>query len=641
MLPTQDERVTLRAALLGLALLPFTCWWLIQIEFVRYSDTPTIPQVFFHCVAILTLLVALNSLLRKLWPTVALRRMELLCIYLIQVIGSNVASHDQLQILFSTIIYLYARATPENKWETLLEPHVKHRLVVTDPQALDDLFRGHSSLYTDGHWQAWLWPLAIWGTVALTVAGTLYCLGAILRKQWDHERLTYPLAEIPLTLTEPGGELFRSLTFWAGTGLAGGVQLLNLCHQIWPAVPGINIGVTLLTISQPPWSAMGSIPICFYPFAFGLAFLLPTNLAFSCWFFFLLTRLERVVAAAFGHTQWDGFPYVNQQASGAFVGFGLLTLIAARQHLARTVRSALGYEPSLSDGEPLPYRAAWVGFLLGSAALLTFTVAAGMRVWVALTFWLLLLMIMLAVARVRAEVGLPSIELFERGADDMMRRAGGIATYRPRELAVLALFYWLNRTQRNYNLQHQLHGLRLAHRAGGQLRQMTPLIAAATIAGVICGLWAMLHVTYEVGFEGGRFTGPAPASFGNAPWSKLATSLQNPSLPDRGGTLAYLFGAAVTGLLVIARTRLVWWPLHPAGWVVANSFALLRLWVPITGTWAVKSFILRYGGLKQYRQALPFFIGLVVGEFAAGFARTLVDLVWQLYLPVGAGIGGL
>jgi hypothetical protein len=43
----------------------------------------------------------------------------------------------------------------------------------------------------------------------------------------------------------------------------------------------------------------------------------------------------------------------------------------------------------------------------------------------------------------------------------------------------------------------------------------------------------------------------------------------------------------------------------------------------------------------NYRRALPFFFGLVVGEFTAGFIRTVVDLAFDLYLPVDSGIGGL
>ncbi len=634
------ERVTPRAVLLGLALLPCNAWWLIQIEFVRYSDTPTIPQMFFHCVATLVALVLLNGLVRRLQPRSALSPGELLTIYAMQVVGSNVAGHDQLQILFATIVYVKGRATPENHWAEVTWPHLKGRLVVGDEHALELLFRGHSSVGEAG-WAGWVAPLAIWSVVALTVAGTLLCVATLLRRQWDHERLTYPLAEIPLWVADPSHGLFRAPVFWLGAGLAAGMQLLNLVHQLAPAVPGIGLGVTNFRFPSLPLSAMGPIPICWYPFAFGLSFLLPTNLAFSCWFFFLLTRLERLVAALFGFTVWDGFPYVTQQASGAWLGFGLFVIWAARGHLRYTWRVATGREPDPSPREPMSYRTAWLGFLAGGAALFFFSVAAGMRWPVAVAFWVALLLIILTVARIRAEVGLPSIELFRGGADDILRRAYGTLGLRPGDLVVMTLFYWLNRTQRNYNLQHELHGLRLGARSGVDLRGLTKALLLAAAVGIPLAFWAMITVSYDVGFEGAKFTGPAPRSFGLDAWNRLATYLQQPTAADRGATAAFVVGAAICWLLVWARVKLVWWPFHPAGFVVADSFALMRLWVPLTITWAVKSLLLRYGGLKAYRRALPFFLGLAIGEFCAALFRTLVDLTWSLYLPPGSGIGGL
>jgi hypothetical protein len=71
------------------------------------------------------------------------------------------------------------------------------------------------------------------------------------------------------------------------------------------------------------------------------------------------------------------------------------------------------------------------------------------------------------------------------------------------------------------------------------------------------------------------------------------------------------------------------------------SLSLYRLWFPIFVIWLVKSMLLRYGGLRSYHRALPFFLGLVLGEFAAGFLRSLGDLGLGLYLPVGSGLGGL
>jgi hypothetical protein len=40
------------------------------------------------------------------------------------------------------------------------------------------------------------------------------------------------------------------------------------------------------------------------------------------------------------------------------------------------------------------------------------------------------------------------------------------------------------------------------------------------------------------------------------------------------------------------------------------------LWFPILLGWAAKRTIIRYGGLRLYREALPFFIGLIIGDYA-------------------------
>jgi hypothetical protein len=43
-----------------------------------------------------------------------------------------------------------------------------------------------------------------------------------------------------------------------------------------------------------------------------------------------------------------------------------------------------------------------------------------------------------------------------------------------------------------------------------------------------------------------------------------------------------------------------------------------KLWFPVLLGWAAKLVITRYGGATAYRRALPFFVGLVMGEFTTG-----------------------
>jgi hypothetical protein len=45
-------------------------------------------------------------------------------------------------------------------------------------------------------------------------------------------------------------------------------------------------------LTQRPWSQVGAMPMNFYPLVMGLAFLLPSEVAFSLWFFFLFYQAE-------------------------------------------------------------------------------------------------------------------------------------------------------------------------------------------------------------------------------------------------------------------------------------------------------------------------------------------------------------
>jgi hypothetical protein len=67
--------------------------------------------------------------------------------------------------------------------------------------------------------------------------------------------------------------------------------------------------------------------------------------------------------------------------------------------------------------------------------------------------------------------------------------------------------------------------------------------------------------------------------------------------------------------------------------LVSGSVGLFRLWLPIFVSWLAKVLILRYGGLRGYRRALPFFLGLILGEFFVGFLRSLLDLAFGLRFP--------
>ena len=633
--------LTRRSVLLALLLIPLNAWWLVQTEFILYTDNATTAALFFNAVSLILVLLALNALIGRVLPRWKFAPAELVVIYVVVSVATNLAGHDQLQILFSSITYLARRAGPDDPWSSRILPHVPEFLLPPRGAALDALYRGDSTLYRWDHIQPWLAPLGWWTLFALLIVWVMLCLTAMLRKQWDAERLAYPIAEVPIQVILNADTLFRQPLFWGGAAIGLGGQALNLAHSLWPSIPTVTIGIEYYRFPDFPLNAAGQIPIATFPFALGLSFLLPLQIGFSVWFFFFLSRVEMVLAAMNGFTDANRFPYIRQQGVGAALGFTLIVLWQGRGHLVHVVRAALGLVRGRDDDEPMDYRLAFWGFLAGTGLLILFAVGAGMQPLTACYYFALLNAIVMVVARLRAEVGLPTFEFFRVGPEDILTRLGGSPAWSKADHGVMSIFFWLTRTHRQFPMQTQVDSFRLAHRARMPLGQMSVLILTASALGIVCAFWAMLAGLYETGVESASNRGPFLWAFGPEPWRRMDTLMQTPTPPDTGAAWAYGFGAAFVTFLSVMRARFVDWPFHPAGYVISGSFGLFRLWLPIFLAWLLKSLILRFGGLKGYRTALPFFIGLVIGEFAAGFARSLLDLLFGLKLPPGSGLGGL
>src|SRR5437867_3859181 len=79
-----------RAVLLSLVLIPLNGYWIIQMERVRQGPYVTSISLFANVVFILLLFVAINVPLRRWQPGWALRRGELLLLYVMLSISSGI-----------------------------------------------------------------------------------------------------------------------------------------------------------------------------------------------------------------------------------------------------------------------------------------------------------------------------------------------------------------------------------------------------------------------------------------------------------------------------------------------------------------------------------------------------------------------
>src|SRR5262249_46798340 len=143
---------------------------------------------------------------------------ETIAVYVMLMVGTLVTSYATAHFLLPTMVAARYYSELETKWQKWLP-------------LLPDWFGPKNSAAVVGFWKGDVWrvpwgdwagPLAAWTALVLVVAWVMVCLNVLLRRQWlDHERLAFPLVQLPLELAkqEAGHALnsyFRSPYTWIG-----------------------------------------------------------------------------------------------------------------------------------------------------------------------------------------------------------------------------------------------------------------------------------------------------------------------------------------------------------------------------------------------------------------------------------------
>jgi len=615
--------VTVRAVLIGLAFVPVNVYLVVQWETVWGTQYPTTMGIFFNAIFCLFLITVLNLPLKKYLPRRALNQGELLTIYVVLLSAIAVSGHDFSQGLFCSIGNVSWFATPENEWTAIFGKYLPEWLTMSDHGVLRGFYEGESSLYISHHIRGWLEPM-IWWTLFLTVlAVTTIFINVIIRKQWiEREKLSYPLVQLPFEMTREDSlqTFFKNRLLWIGFGIAAGIDIingLNYLYRIFPAIPlTYNLGAHF---TDRPWNAIGNVFVQVNPYAIGLAFAIPLDLQFSCWFLFFVWKAQRVLGSVAG-INLPGYPFADQQILGAYLGIAAVALWMGRRPLWQILRKIIGLRSDLDDsGEPMKYRTAVLGTFVGIALLVAFSYKAGMSILFALFFFLIYYTIIFAFTRMRAELGPPLQGVHYAGPLQLMVAIMGSRGISIQTFTAAAPYWPMTKEIRNTPTPYQLESFKLAERAGMDTRKLWKVIALSTLIGVFLTFWAFLQLNYKWGGVG--------AWRGNIAYNTMERWIVNPVEPDSNFLMATGFGFIFVVVNTIMRLRFLWWHLHPLGYPLAGYYHFERLWFPFFVSWAAKLAILKYGGIKLYRRAFPLFLGLVLGEFVIGSLWGIIGLV--------------
>jgi len=626
--PARRAVITPRALAIGAILTILTGAWVGMVEGVWHSLHFTCLSLPMNLLFTLFLLAGLNVALRRIRPEMAFSAAELLAIYAMLSLATVLFSHDNLVGLMGVLPYAAHFATPENGWATRLLPLLPPSLVVNDRAAAYDFFAGHSDFWSTGYYAAWLRPAGMWSALLFTLVFTMLCLNVLLRQRWtEAEKLSYPIIQLPLAMAyQPG--FYRQGWFWIGFAVVALIDLLNALHYCFPFIPGLGYrGPDLLRyVVNRPWNAIGSTLINGFPLVIGFAFLLPQDLAVSCWVFYLLGDLQCIYGSAFGIGGEDapGFPYFPQQAGGAFLAIVGVVLWQSRGYLRQVWRRARQQSSELDDSrEAFRYRSALLGLGLGLLALSVFCHLAGMSAWVIAAFFVLYFLLALAVARLRAELGAPSHAIYHVNPQQMLIPLLGSETFARRDLAGLGLLFWFNRFNRSHPMPQELEAFKIAEVIEASHRRMAGALLLATVIALATAFVIYPTLLYRHGAA--TFPGEVLAA-GSLTFNSLAGWLDSPRPPDPVGAGFFLGGGLFALLLSALRTWFLGWRLHPLGYALAMSGAVDTYWFALLLTTLVKGFIVRYFGVRGYRQARPFFLGLILGQYVVACLTSFVGL---------------
>jgi hypothetical protein len=627
--------ITRRSIILGFTLsVVHTCWMVYQELALLNIGEPTILTIVPTVIGIVFTLLAVNSLLKKIRPQWVFTPPELMVVFTMTTFGVLIAASKFLHYLFPIIMLPYHQAAQSGDTSRLAS--LPRFFAPQDASVVRPFFLGTQdfwAFFRPEIFQAWLLPLAFWGLFIFLLMWTMLCLSSLFRRQWvDRERIPFPILELPIMLAKANdaGSLFSNRFLLTGFSLTSAVISLNYLSSLYPTIP--RVGMAMQDIGSgffvsPPWSTINPLMTVWWPFAIGLCYMIPLDVAFSCWFFFLLIRLLAVLATAAGWRDvgsvhdLNQFPYFGNLAEGAWLGMFAVVMWNSRA-LLRQIWNMLRCREKIpgEETEAISYRTALFGAGGGFLLLALIGVLAGMRPSVALLAFSLYFIAIIVMARMYAQVALPLFCMAFFSFSAWTTTFTGTRGLLMSEKATLTTFYWFDRTYEQIQMGHQLEAMVFADRLRQSRRTMFRVMLISITVGIVVGSLTLLQIYYDRGASSARVNGDS-VWLANLAWSRMDTWTASPRAVELTTMLRTAISAGIVILLAHARSLWFGFPLHPVGYLFASSFALeWGMWNIVFVTWLIKALVVRYGGLHLYRRTIPFFLGMALGDCVTQFA---------------------
>jgi hypothetical protein len=638
------QAVTPRAVLLGALFAVISAATGPYLSFRMGVWLPGSDSLMTAPLLVLVGLVAMNAAVLRCRPRWALARGELLVVYVMLIVSLGWMTKGGLPFLVGLLTYPFYRATPANNWHSLVWPYLPPWLRVDDPNAVVWLWESRPE-HAAVPWAAWWDPGLAWSAFIFALMVAMLCAAVLLRRDWiERQRLAFPLAEIPLAITGPaahpglGDPHLRNRLFLIGFGFPTALGLAQWLHRFFPAVPALDL--YMIPVGRNfsgmglPWNVLSDATLTISWATIGVMCLIPSDVALGLGLFYLLNKAQLVGWSAAGLGRGpstsgiDPGSFTSFEQAGGLVVLAGLVIYESRHSFRSAWRGLWRREQEADPTAPFPGRAAVLGLLVSSAAMLWFGLHLGASWWSFAVLMGLYFMAALVGSKLVAAGGVLSYHTglyqFER---QTMTGLLGTRIIGPQSLVVTTyLSQVFMEDPANIPMLQMVNALKLGHveRLRGRALTWAMLLAIALV--LVVGLPAMLDMVYRYGagaLDRWPFTLAGDGALGD-----IDAALRDPTPAMAWKGLAMGVGGAAMLVMSWMQLRFLWWPVSPLGFVIASGWATENeLWCCALIGWVVTSLIKRYGGLRLYRTLRPAFLGLVLGDVLTGSLTGMLSAV--------------
>ncbi len=634
--------ITGRSVVLGALTAAALCVWTNYTSFVLHSAALVMSNLPMSAFLPFVFWVFVNTILRRWFPRVALSGTELLVILCMGWMVGNVPAIGWTGYWSGIVTAPEYYASPENGWREAFFD-VLPRYLLPDAQAVEWFYNGLPP-HTPIPWGSWFSPLFWWFSAGFAVVGLGICLTVIFRRQWeDHEKLTFPLATIPMNLTEgfnlPGRDvpaLFKSTLFWLGFGLPAFIIGWNILGYFNPGMPRMSVfdGYVSRNVvfarNFPPYSFR------ILPSLIAFTYLCNLDILLSFWLFGFLAPIKIGLMNRTGFSV--GLPgqpanptqTLHIESHGALMALAVWSLWVSRKHLRDVFRRALSEDRSEDPAEGLiSYRTALLGLIFCWAYLVGWLATAGEGIPMAVCSVLLMSGAYLCVTKYLAASGFAYIFPPDVHGGTFLKMSFGTSQMTAEQLTGIQLhnsgaFIGAARIMGMPMMSHyyrMMNGIRDRNR-------LIPTLWVAFIAGAGASFAYVINLCYtEAGMNLRTYT---LTTANNYMWNGLAAAIDssNRTVPDFEKLAVWLFGATQVLVLSAVKTWIPKWPLHPVGLAFQRTMGPMAFGFSAFLAWIVKLTVLHFGGIGLYNKTRPFFLGLLVGYTVFIGLSAIVDAVW-------------